>query len=224
MPPSEIPAAPRRIALWLFAAFQFFYLLTSTGRVRTPDEYNTLYTTESLVLRGSTAVPQAVQLHNFYGRYDLHGEPRAAYPPGQALLSAPYYALGQYLLARLPGVPAEDTDLVVAFTSCLSSATFSALTVMFFFLLLVGIAIPLRTALFAAVVAGLGTPIFAYSGWLYSEPLSAAILVGMAWFLFAAGTGPSICGRRRSQVWCWDWRQSCGQPMFSQFLYLRSRF
>jgi hypothetical protein len=190
LPPSEIPAAPRRIALWLFAAFQFFYLLTSTGRVRTPDEYNTLYTTESLVLRGSTAVPQAVQLHNFYGRYDLHGEPRAAYPPGQALLSAPYYALGQYLLARLPGVPAEDTDLVVAFTSCLSSATFSALTVMFFFLLLVGIAIPLRTALFAAVVAGLGTPIFAYSGWLYSEPLSAAILVGMAWFLFGRGHGP----------------------------------
>ncbi|MGA2357170.1 MAG: hypothetical protein ABSG02_21960, partial [Terriglobales bacterium] len=68
----------RRVALWLFAAFQFFYLLTSTGRVRTPDEYNTLYTTESLVLRGSTAVPQAVQLRNFYGRYDLQGQPRAA--------------------------------------------------------------------------------------------------------------------------------------------------
>ena len=190
MAPSEIPSASRRIALWLFAAFQFFYLLTSTGRVRTPDEYNTLYTTESLVLRGSTAVPQAVQLHNFYGRYDLHGEPRAAYPPGQVLLSAPYYALGQYLLARLPGVPAEDTDLVVAFTSCLSSATFSALTVMFFFLLLVGIAIPLRTALFAAVVVGLGTPIFAYSGWLYSEPLSAAIFVGVAWLLFGRDRGP----------------------------------
>ena len=132
----------RRIAWWLFAAFQFFYLLTSTGRIRTADEYNTFYTTESLVLRGSTAVPQAVQLHNFYGRYDLRGQPRAAYPPGQALLCAPWYALGQYLLARLPGVPADDTDLVVAFSSCLSSATFRALTVSFFFLLLVGIGIP----------------------------------------------------------------------------------
>ncbi len=190
MPPSEIPTAARHVALWLFAAFQFFYLLTSTGRVRTPDEYNTLYTTESLVLRGSTAVPQAVQLHNFYGRYDRHGEPRAAYPPGQALLCVPYYALGQYLLARLPGIPAEDTDLVVAFSSCLSSATFSALTVMFFFLLMVGIETPLRTALFAAVVVGLGTPIFAYSGWLYSEPLSAAIFVGMAWMLFGRGHSP----------------------------------
>jgi hypothetical protein len=180
----------RRIALWLFAAFQFFYLLTSTGRVRTPDEYNTFYTTESLVLRGSTAVPQAVQLHNFYGRYDLHGEPRAAYPPGQALLCAPWYALGQYLLARLPGVPADDTDLVVAFSSCLSSATFSALTVTFFFLLLAGIGIPSRASLMAVVMVGLGTPIFAYSGWLFSEPISSAIFVGVALLLFGSGHDP----------------------------------
>ena len=75
-------------------------LLRPAGCAR-PDEYNTLYTTESLVLRGSTAVPQAVEMHNFYGRYDLHGQPRAAYPPGQALLCAPWYAIGQYLLAPI---------------------------------------------------------------------------------------------------------------------------
>lgn len=183
-------ANSRRIALWLFATFQFFYLLTSTGRVRTPDEYNTLYTTESLALRGSTTVPQAVQLHNFYGRYDLHGQPRAAYPPGQALLCTPWYALGQYFLARLPGVPLEDTDLVVAFSSCLSSATFSALTVAFFFLLLIGLGIATRASLLAAAMVGLGTPIFAYSGWLFSEPLSAAIFTGVALLLFGWGRDP----------------------------------
>ena len=177
----------RRVAVWLFLSFQFFYLLTSTGRVRTADEYNTLYTTESLVLRGSTAVPQAVRLHNFYGRYDRTGQPRAAYPPGQAFLCTPWYAFGQYLLAHLPGVPAEDTDLIVAFSSCLSSATFSALTVAFFFLLLCGIGIPLRAALFAATMVGLGTPIFAYSGWLFSEPLTAAIFMGVALLLFGRG-------------------------------------
>ena len=179
-----------RVAVWLFLSFQFFYLLTSTGRVRTPDEYNTLYMTESLVLRGSTAVPQAVQLHNFYGRYDRTGQPRAAYPPGQALLCAPWYALGQYMLARLPGVPPEDTDLIVAFSSCLSSTTFSALTVAFFFLLLCGIGIPLGAALFAAAILALGTPIFAYSGWLFSEPLSAAIFMGVALLLFGRGHEP----------------------------------
>jgi hypothetical protein len=179
-----------RLGLWVFAAFQFFYLLTSTGRVRTPDEYNTLYTTESLVLRGSTAVPQAVELHNFYGRYDVHGLPRAAYPPGQALLCAPWYAVGQYVLARLPGVPAEDADLVVAFAACLSSATFSALTVAFFFLLLMGIGIGAPAGLFAAALLGVGTPIFSYSGWLFSEPISAAIFMGVAWLLFGGGREP----------------------------------
>jgi len=192
---SRLSSAPRSLALWLFATFQFFYLLTSTGRVRTPDEYNTLYTTESLVLRHTTAVPQAVSLHNFYGRIDIHGQPRAAYPPGQALAVAPWYAFGQYVLARLPGVPHnppnnDDTDLIVAFASCLSSATFAALTVTFFFLLLAGIGIPANPALMATALLGLATPIFAYSAWLFSEPLSAAILTGVACLLFIRKSNP----------------------------------
>jgi len=190
---SERRPPHRHLALWLFATFQFFYLLTSTGRVRTSDEYNTLYTTESLVLHGTTAVPQAVALHNFYGRLDVHGQPRAAYPPGQALICMPWYAVGQYVLARLPGVPHDlpyndATDLVVAFASCLSSATFAALTVTFFYLLLVGIGTPLRAALIATAMLGLATPIFAYSAWLFSEPLSAAIFTGVAWLLFVPRT------------------------------------
>ena len=198
MPPlTSASPSYRHLALWLFATFQFFYLLTSTGRVRTPDEYNTLYTTESLVLHGTTAVPQAVTLNNFYGRLDVHGQPRAAYPPGQAIACAPWYAVGQYVLARLPGVPHDpphndDTDLVVAFASCLSSATFAALTVTFFFLLLAGIGIPRGAALMATAMLGLATPIFAYSAWLFSEPLSAAIFTGVAWLLFVSKRGNPI--------------------------------
>ena len=182
-------ASHRHLALWLFATFQFFYLLTSTGRVRTPDEYNTLYTTESLVLHGTTAVPQAVELHNFYGRIDVHGQPRAAYPPGQAMAVAPVVCLRTFrageTAGRAPRAPYnDDTDLVVAFSSCLSSATLAALTVTFFFLLLAGLGTPLRAALMATAMVGLATPIFAYSGWLFSEPLSAAIFTGVAWLLF----------------------------------------
>lgn len=176
--------APIRLALCIFAAFQFFYMTTSTGRVRTADEYNTLYTAQSVALRGSTAIPQAVELHNFYGRVDLYGHPRAAYPPGQAVLCAPWYALGGYVLSRLPGVPAEDTDLVVGFSSCISSATFSALVVAFFFLLSVSLGVSQRASLLATALVGFGTPIFAYSGWLFSEPLSAAVFMGTALILF----------------------------------------
>ena len=173
-----------RLAIWLFAAFQFFYMLTSSGRVRTADEYNTLYTTQSLVLRGSTSVPQAVQLHNFYGRFDSFGRPQAAYPPGQALLSTPWYAIGQYVVSRLPGVPTSALDFVVGFSTCLSSATFSALAVALFFLLLTRIGVSPHASLFATVVLGLATPIFAYSAWFFSEPLSAAIFLAVALILF----------------------------------------
>jgi hypothetical protein len=165
-------------------------MLTSTGRVRTADEYNTLYTTESLVLHGTTAVPQAVAMHNFYGRLDVRGQPRAAYPPGQALACAPWYAMGQYILARLPGVPSDDIDLIVAFASCLSSATFAALAVMFFFLLLQGAGMPLRATLMATAMLGFATPLFAYSGWLFSEPLSSSMFTASAWLLFARPISP----------------------------------
>ena len=80
------------------------------------------------------------------------------------MLCAPWYALGEYLLARSPGVLAEDTDLVVAFSSCLSSAAFSALTVTFFFLLLIGVRIPVHASLLAAAMVGLGTPILGLFG------------------------------------------------------------
>lgn len=192
--------SPRRIAFWLFAVFQFFYLLTSSGRVRTPDEYNTLYTTESLVLHGTTAVPQAVALHNFYGRLDVHGQPRAAYPPGQALLCAPWYALGQYVIGKLPGVPADDLDLVVAFTSCLSSSTFAALTLMFFFLLLIGVGIPVRAALMASGMVGLATPLFVYSAYLFSEPLTSSIFAGVAWLLFVRESSGGLISARRAAI------------------------
>jgi hypothetical protein len=184
LPANPQSRLPLRLALWIFAAFQFLYMLTSTGRVRTADEYNTLYTTESLVLRGSTAVPQAVQLHNYYGRPDLQGQPRAAYPPGQAVLCTPWYALGYYVLSRFPGVPVNSRDFVFWFSSCLSSATFSALTVTFFFLLLIDIGISWRASLFATVLLGLATPIFGYSAYFFSEPLSAAILMGVALLVF----------------------------------------
>ncbi len=84
---------------------------------------------------------------------------------------------------------------MVAFSSCLSSATFSALTVTFFFLLLAGIGIATRASMLAAAMVGLGTPIFAYSGWLFSEPLSAAIFTGVALLLFGCGYDPIPFGR-----------------------------
>jgi len=173
-----------RIAIWIFCTFCCFYFLCSSGRVRTPDEYMTLYETESLVLRHSTAVPQALQTRTFYGKYDLHSQPRAPYPFGQALLATPWYAFGRYVVAHFPGVPPDDLDLVVAFTSCLSNSAYAAAAVALGFLILISIGIPLRDSLLATSFIGLATPLFAYSSWFFSEPLTTALLFAAAFFLF----------------------------------------
>ena len=177
-------ATLRRWAVLLFLSLNFLFMLTSTGRVRLEDELMTLFESESLVLRGSTAVPQAVAAHLFFGRFDRHGQPRAAYAPGQALITTPWYVLGQYLLREAPGVPASARDLVVGFAMTMSSATFAAAAATFAFLLFCGMSMARRTALAGALVLALATPLFAYSGWFFSEPLACALFLGAAWSLF----------------------------------------
>lgn len=179
----------RRWAVLLFLSLNFLFMLTSTGRVRTTDEVMTLFESESLVLRGSTAVPQAVDARLFFGRYDRQGQPRAAYAPGQALATTPWYVLGQYALRKAPGVPASARDLVVGFAMTLSSATFAAAAATFAFLIFCAMGIARRTSLAATLLLALATPLFAYSGWFFSEPLACALLLGAAWSLFGRSDG-----------------------------------
>jgi hypothetical protein len=183
----SVAAATRRIALWLFLSFACFYALCSSGRLRTPDEYMTLFETESIVMRHSTAVPQALAAGNFYGTYDHAGQPRAPYPPGQALLATPWYALGRYAIAKLPGVPANDRDFIFAFTTCLSSAVYAAAAVAFALLILAANGVGLRVSLYVAALIGLATPLFAYSSWFFSEPLTTMLLMAAAYALFGFG-------------------------------------
>jgi hypothetical protein len=182
----------RRVALNIFLFFNCLYLLASTGRVRTPDEYMTLFETESLVLRHSTAVPQTSQAHNIYGIYDEEGRPRTPYPPGQALAATPWYVLGRLVLQHLPGVPADASDLIMGFAVCLSSAPFSAAAVAFAFLIYSSLGVGRRPALLATAVIGLGTPIFSYSAWFYSEPLASLLLLAAAYFLFARNPNGAV--------------------------------
>ena len=177
-----------------FFFLNFLFMLTSTGRVRTTDEVMTLFESESLVRRGSTAVPQAVAAQLFFGRYDRQGQPRAAYAPGQALATTPWYVLGQYVLRRAPGVPPDARDLIIGFALTLSSATFAAAAAAFAFLIFCEMDITRRTALAATLLLALATPLFAYSSWFFSEPLSCALLLAAAYILFGHREGIATSG------------------------------
>ena len=185
-----------RTALMLFLCLTFLYLLTSTGRVHTIDEISTVIQTESLVLHGTTAIPQALNSKIYFGKIDRQGQARSPYPPGQSLATAPWYALGYYVLAKLPGVVPDIRDLVVSMASLWSNAEYAALSVTLFFLLAVSLGLSRRDALLSTGVVGLASLLFVYSGWLFSEPLTTAIWLGAALALFGIEQGHEISSRR----------------------------
>ncbi len=189
--PSETAVETRRdIKVWscagkIFLVFSFLYLLTSSGRVRTVDEYMAFFETESIVLKHSTTVPQAVQLNYYYGKYDVHGAPRTPYPPGHPLFAAPWYLFGHYVFERLPGMPAGVNPLILQASVCFSSACFAAATVAILFLIFYALGLDVTRAFLTAAMAGVATPVFAYSSWFFSEPVTTALLVAAAYFVLA---------------------------------------
>jgi len=184
-----------RIALLFFLTLHFLFLLTSSGRVRTMDEVSLNFQVQSLAQHGSTAVPQAVSGGLFFGKLDRSGQPQTPYSPGQAAAVVPWYALGSALLSVLPGVPPWSKEFVMTAVLLASNAAFSALAAALLFLIFCRLGIALRTALAAATLFALATPVFPYSAWFYSEPLAAALLLAAALFLFASGESAGISAK-----------------------------
>ncbi|HXX56188.1 MAG TPA: hypothetical protein VEJ17_00170 [Candidatus Nitrosotalea sp.] len=187
-----IQASPKRCALFVFLTFIFLYMMTSSGRVRTVDEYMAFFETESIALRGSTAVPQAVQLNYYYGKYDARGEPHTPYPPGHPLFALPWYLFGRYVVEKLPGMPVSGEQMILEAAVCFSSAVFSASAVTFMFLICYALGLDVLGSLATAAIMGLATPVFTYSSWFFSEPLTTALLLAAAYFVFARHKGELI--------------------------------
>jgi hypothetical protein len=169
------------------------YLLTSTGKARSIDEIDPVLQSESILLRHMAAIPQAVNSGIYFGKIDRHGVPRSAWPAGHALMVLPWSAVGHWVLAPSPGIPRAISDLAISTAVCWSNATFAALAVAAFFLICLKIA-DIRSAMIGSLVLAFATPLFVYSGWLFSEPASTALFVLAALTLF--GTGAPVSTSR----------------------------
>lgn len=182
------PSATARVFFLFVLTLNFLFLLTSSGRVRTRDEFNADLQAESLATRGSTSVPQAVQFF-FYGKYDRWGEPQPPYGPAHAAFLVPWYFAGRALLSTVPGIPYGARDAAADAVEVASSATFAALAAGLAFLIFLRLGLSVRVSLFAASMMALATPLVAYSAVLYSEPLTCALLLGAAAVLFSQRAG-----------------------------------
>jgi hypothetical protein len=175
----------------IFLFLNCIYLLTSTGRARSIDEIDPVMQSESILLRHSTAIPQAVHSGIYFGKFDQHGQPRSAWPFGHAVLVLPWSAVAHYA-SRLPGIPRDISDLVFSAVTCWSNASYAALTVAGAFLIFSGITDSISSSLLCSFMLAFSTPLFVYSGWLYSEPVTAALFALSALLLFATGRQPSV--------------------------------
>jgi hypothetical protein len=186
------PVPVMRTAILLFLFLNFLYLLVSPGRARSIDEIDPVFQSESLLLRHTTAIPQAVKLGIYFGKRDLHGTARSAWPFGHAVLVLPWAAVGNYLLERIPGITGQNDDLAHMAGTCWSNATYAALAVAASFLLFLKLGNSRRSALKSSLLLGLSTPLFLYSGWLFSEPVTTALFVIAALVLFGSGKEVSL--------------------------------
>ena len=189
--PADSGARRRDIALVVSCLLflNFFYFLFSSGRVRTIDEVSAAFQVESLAKHGSAAIPQAVEAKMFYGTFDRFGRPESPYPPGQALAMLPWYGAGQFVGKHLRGVPPDLRDIVSDFFLTGESAFFSALAAALALSIFLRLGIGPNISLLATGIVACATPLAVYSGWLFSEPLAAALLLSAAAVLFAAPRG-----------------------------------
>ena len=155
------------------------------------DEIDPVMQSESLLLRHSTAIPQAVGSGIYFGKVDKNNIPRSAWPSGHAWMILSWSAFGHYVFAKLPGIPPSIADLAITTATSWSSAFYAALAVAASFLLFLRISGSQRTAMVCSLIVAFSTPLFVYSGWLFSEPASAALFVVAALLLFGTGTQPS---------------------------------
>jgi hypothetical protein len=195
MPTQVVHPERKRLVFFFFLTLNLFYLLTSSGRVRTIDEVTVDYQTESLAMRGSTAIPQALESKLFFGKLDLKGRPQAGYGVGQALFVVPWYEAARLLNAVLPGIPAGARNIFFDAVITASSATFAAIAATLLLLIFLRISLSNSVAVASVAMVALATPLFGYSAWFFSEPLASCLLLAAALLLFTGEKVPPTPGR-----------------------------
>jgi len=152
------------------------FLLTSSGHLDATDEYMIFFQAESLVLNQSPAVPQAKEHNVWYGREGVDGKPYAGFGLAHPLVIAPFYGLGK-LVGYSPGIPVRSRDLIHYMAASGSSSFFAALLVCLFYHVLSRLGVSPRISFTASLVLAFATPVWPYTGTLFSEIWTALLLL-----------------------------------------------
>lgn len=194
-------ATDRQAAVWIGIFLLCVYALTAGGHYG-GDGFWSYLTARSIVTRGDLRVSDHTfsmpEMQRQGDAVAASGREYSKYGLGLPLVEVPFFALGYGFSRALPQIPA---DYLTMFSTSMTNVMVCALWGVFFFLTARllryarVIAMPL-TAIFA-----LGTPVFPYSGYGFSEPLMGLGLLlsvygamryrqtGAVYFLALSGAG-----------------------------------
>lgn len=168
-----------RIAWALFGLMTAFYWLTFGGHTYSPDEEMLYWVTESIVERGSFAVPKADgDVYLSVGATGMDGENYAITGPLQSFLAIPFYLAGRLVAtAFAPWFQPIWTRLFVSALNGLVGAG----TVALMYLLGRKLGYRRSTSLFLALGLGLTTFLSVYARSFWAEPLVTFWLLLAVW-------------------------------------------
>ncbi|MBI5709579.1 MAG: hypothetical protein HZC42_04630 [Candidatus Eisenbacteria bacterium] len=180
------------------AAF-LLYALSGGGRIVGSDEV-TMFELSRALAHGGIAVPVGATLDGPDGR---HYTKNAA---GQAVLALPLVAASE-AAARAAHLPAPRATLAARFGASFFNAVLTALLLAVFYAAARGLGVGARSALAAAALLGLTTPVWAYAKSFMAEPLESLGLLLALLGAARAGAGEerALPGERR-----WSWLAALG--------------
>jgi hypothetical protein len=161
-----------RLSLLLFSFFTLLYFVTMPGYLQVSDSGFSLRTAEALVHRGTLEIEQTSASEGYVFVRD--GRAFSKFGVGLALIWAPFVAVAD-VVARVTGLPAE---FVTHFIVSTYSIFFGAAVCVLFHLLAGALGIGKRNAVLLTLALGLGTIVWKYSVFDFSEIVQTFFLLG----------------------------------------------
>ena len=165
----------------LFLFYLSVFILTAGGRIASSDETAFFLETQSVVERGTLAIPDSI-VNN--GSYGCDGKFYVGGGLGYTLLSIPFYALGKFCMEVLPVPETYHIFILKGFFSMANQFVCALIGVLFFmFCRRVGYSSRISFFLTAALL--FSTNLFPYAKSSMREPLLTLCLLAATYFLFA---------------------------------------
>lgn len=159
---------------WVFVVSGLIYGLMAGGSLTTTDARYVIDVTRNIVEHGSVAL--SPELSDREHNRGVDGRHFSQYGLGHSIYGIPFY-LGGRALDRVAGARVGRRDAFAKAAFAMGSVVAAALCVTACFLFAWYLTADGRAALYAAVAAGLGSPLWPYSGFGFNAALAAALLV-----------------------------------------------